>query len=48
MAKCKKCGVKVSDEDLYEDHGLQICEDCKMKKAVSPPESCANMENMIK
>lgn len=48
MAKCKKCSVDIAQEDLYEDHGLQVCEDCKMKNAVSPPESCANMKNMIK
>ncbi|KJR48273.1 hypothetical protein UF75_1314 [Desulfosporosinus sp. I2] len=48
LAQCEKCNVNVSKEDLYEDHGLQICEDCKMKNAVSPPESCANMKNMIK
>jgi len=48
MSKCKKCGVEVSFEDLYVDHGLQVCEDCKMKSAVSPPESCANRPNMIK
>jgi len=48
LEQCQKCNIKVSKEDLYEDHGLQICEDCKMKNVVSPPESCANMKNMIK
>ncbi|EGW40533.1 hypothetical protein DOT_1533 [Desulfosporosinus sp. OT] len=48
MAKCRKCGVEVSEKDLYEDHGLQVCEDCKMRNAVSPPESCATRKNMIK
>lgn len=48
MAKCKKCAVDVAKEDLYEDHGLQVCEDCKLKSSVSPPESCATKENMIK
>ncbi|OLN29381.1 hypothetical protein DSOL_3557 [Desulfosporosinus metallidurans] len=41
MAKCEKCGVVVfSNEDLYEDHGLQICEDCKMKSSKSPSQPC--------
>lgn len=48
MANCAKCRAEVSNEDLYEDHGLNVCEDCKMKSAVSPPESCATMKNMIK
>lgn len=48
MSNCAKCMVEISNEDLYEDHGLKVCEDCKMKNAVSPPESCATMKNMIK
>lgn len=48
MAICAKCMLEIPSEDLYEDHGLNICEDCKMKSAVSPPESCATHKNMIK
>ena len=41
MAKCGKCGVEViSAEDLYEDRGLQICEDCKIKSTASPSQPC--------
>ena len=48
MTKCSKCRVEVSNEDLYEDQGLKLCEDCKMKTTQSPPESCATTKNMIK
>jgi len=48
LSKCERCKVEVSKENLYVDHGMQVCEDCKMKYAVSPPESCANRKNMIK
>ena len=48
MAKCARCNVEISNEDLYEDHGLKVCEDCKMKATQSPPESCATTNNMIK
>lgn len=48
MAKCAKCRLEISDEDLYDDHGLVVCEDCKMKNSISPPQSCATMKNMIK
>jgi|GEM_PF-993860 len=48
MVNCEKCRIEISDEDLYEDHGLKVCEDCKMKNAVSPSESCSNTKNMIK
>ena len=38
---CEKCGVEVvSAEDLYEDRGLQVCEDCKIKSTSSPSQSC--------
>ncbi len=40
MAICAKCGVEVKEEDMYEDHGLQICEDCKMKGTRSPAKPC--------
>lgn len=42
MAKCEKCGVEVSSEDLYENHGLKVCEDCNLKSAtlMSPSKSC--------
>lgn len=48
MAICERCGIGVSSEDMYENHGLKVCEDCKIKTAISPPESCATMKNMIK
>lgn len=48
MVKCSKCRLEISNEDLYDDHGLVVCEDCKMKNAISPPQSCATMKNMIK
>jgi len=48
VAKCAKCRADIPSEDFYEDHGLKICEDCKMKTAVSPPQSCATHKNMIK
>ena len=41
MAKCEKCGLEVvSPEDLYEDRGQQICEDCKIKSTSSPSQPC--------
>ena len=48
MIKCAMCKAEVSNEDLYEDHGLKVCEDCKMKASQSPPESCAATKNMVK
>jgi len=48
MSNCEKCKAKISNKDLYEDQGLKVCEDCKMKSAVFPPESCATTKNMIK
>lgn len=30
MAKCEKCGAEVSQDELYEDYGLKVCEDCKI------------------
>lgn len=41
MVTCEKCGLEVvSAEDLYEDRGLRICEDCKIKSTVSPSQPC--------
>lgn len=42
MAKCEKCGVEVPTEDLYEAHGLKVCEVCKQKSASSssPSKPC--------
>ncbi|MFZ3102474.1 MAG: hypothetical protein WA131_08115 [Desulfitobacteriaceae bacterium] len=40
MVKCGKCGIEVSEEDTYEDQGLKICEDCKMKGSASPAKPC--------
>jgi len=42
MAKCEKCGVEVHAEDLYEAHGLKVCEVCKQKSASSssPSKPC--------
>ena len=48
MASCEKCMVEISDDNSYEAHGLKVCEACKMKSVVSPPESCANTKNMVK
>ena len=48
MANCARCKAEISNKDLYEDRGMKVCEDCKMKNSVSPPESCATMKNMIK
>ena len=48
MAKCEKCSLEILNEDLYEDHGIKVCEECKMKTAVSAPQSCASTKNMIK
>ena len=45
---CAKCKVEILNEDIYEDHGLKICENCKIKATQSPPESCANTKNMPK
>lgn len=36
MAKCEKCGVEVPEEELYEDHDLKVCEDCKLESAKGP------------
>jgi methyl coenzyme M reductase beta subunit len=47
MTKCAKCRLEISNEDLYDDHGLVVCEDCKMMNALSSPLSCATMKNMI-
>ena len=45
MSKCAKCGVEVvSPEDLYEDHGLQVCENCKIKGTTSPSQPCGNRQ----
>ena len=40
MAKCELCGVEVSSEVFKDDHGLPICEDCKMKISASPSNPC--------
>ncbi len=40
MATCQKCGVTVSEQDLYEDQGQKVCEDCKLKTAPSPSKPC--------
>ncbi|CAA7602371.1 Zinc finger, LIM-type [Acididesulfobacillus acetoxydans] len=39
MAVCAKCGQEVSDDDLYEDHGLLVCDDCKVNgtRPISKP-----------
>ncbi len=36
MAKCEICGVVVPEDELYEDNGLKICEDCKINGIKSP------------
>lgn len=30
MTKCEKCGVEVAQDELYEDNGFKVCEDCKI------------------
>ena len=41
MVKCEKCGAEVvSAEDLYEDRGLQVCEDCKIKGTSPQSQPC--------
>lgn len=40
MAKCEKCGIEVIEEDMYEDKGSRICEDCKIKGSASPSKPC--------
>ena len=40
MAKCEKCGIEVSEDDIYEEKGLKICEDCKMKGSASSAKPC--------
>jgi hypothetical protein len=48
MANCAKCGVEVvATEDLYEDQGLQICEDCKIKSTFSPSQPCGVKESTL-
>lgn len=37
MPKCENCGVEVSQDELYEDNGLKVCEDCK-KDGIKRPE----------
>ncbi|MCR6546365.1 hypothetical protein [Dehalobacterium formicoaceticum] len=37
MEKCEKCGAEVSHDDIYEDNGLKVCEDCKLE-GITPPE----------
>ncbi len=40
LAKCDNCGIEVIAEDLYEDKGSMVCEDCKIKGSVSPSIPC--------
>lgn len=45
MAKCQKCGIEVPTQDLYEDRGMQLCEDCKIKGMLSPSQPCGGEKN---
>ncbi|MCR6546969.1 hypothetical protein NVS47_15870 [Dehalobacterium formicoaceticum] len=36
MPKCEKCGLEVSNDELYEDNGQKICEDCKIEGIQHP------------
>ncbi|WP_282432649.1 hypothetical protein [Desulfosporosinus sp. HMP52] len=36
MPKCEKCGLDVSQDELYEDNGLKVCEDCKISGIKRP------------
>ncbi len=40
MAHCQKCGAEVDEMDLYEDYGLKVCEDCKIRATASPSQPC--------
>ncbi len=37
--KCERCGNQISDNEKYEYHGQQLCEDCYMD-ALSPAKTC--------
>lgn len=36
MLRCENCGVEVPKDELYEDNGLKVCEDCKIKGIKRP------------
>jgi predicted Zn-ribbon and HTH transcriptional regulator len=36
MLKCEKCGVEVPHDEIYEDSGQKICEDCKIEGIQHP------------
>lgn len=40
MAVCAKCNQEVPQEDLYEDHGELVCENCKINAIHSPSKPC--------
>lgn len=40
MAECELCGVEVSKAVFTDDHGLPVCEACKMKISASPSKPC--------
>ena len=42
MAKCENCGVEVPQDELYEDNGLKLCEDCKIN-GIKRPEIKINL-----
>ena len=44
MPKCEKCGVEVPQDELYEDNGLKVCEDCKIS-GIKRPETKINLQN---
>lgn len=42
MANCEQCGVEVLEDELYEDNGLKVCEDCKIN-GIKRPEVKINL-----
>jgi hypothetical protein len=39
MAICSKCGVEISENEIYKVKDDVVCEDC-MIKYTSPPKAC--------
>lgn len=41
--KCEKCGVEITEDEVYETNGKKVCEDCSMTMNAynSPKKNCA-------
>ena len=41
--KCEKCGVEITEDEVYETNGKKVCEDCSMtmNSYNSPKKNCA-------